>query len=415
MKLSSRFFLVGVVVALILVLVASWPTTAVAGGQFDKKPDVGTITSDVYGTVDGVEVLEYTLTNAKGMEVKIITYGGIITSIKVPDRRGKMANVALGFDNLDDYVTKNPYFGCITGRYANRIAKGQFTLDGTNYCLDVNNPPNSLHGGVKGFDKQVWTVVEATAGQNGVVLKLHYLSLAGEGWDPVNNNNPTCTGAKGYPGNLDTFVTYTLTNRNEIRMDYVAETDAPTVVNLTNHTYWNLAGEGEGDIYDHILMLNADKYTPVDATLIPTGAIPPVKGTPFDFRKPKPVADGIRSDHEQIVFGRGFDHNWVLSRRSVNDKKLILAATLREPRSGRLLEVWTTEPGIQFYAGNFLDGTLYGTSHRAYRQGDGLALETQHFPDSPNKPDFPSTVLRPDDTYQTTTIFKFKVHHGSDD
>jgi aldose 1-epimerase len=330
----------------------------------------------------------------------------------VPDRQRNMANVALGFDNLGDYETKSPYFGCITGRYANRIAEGQFTLDGTTYCLDINNPPNSLHGGLKGFDKQVWEVEEATAGPDGVVLKLHYLSLAGEGWDPVDNNNPTCTGEKGYPGNLDTYVTYTLTDKNEIRMDYQATTDAPTVVNLTNHTYWNLAGEGEGDINDHILFLNADRYTPVDSTLIPTGDLPSVEGTPFDFRKPKPLSDGIRSDHQQIVFGRGFDHNWVLERKSPDDTSLILAAAMCEPTSGRVLKVFTTEPGIQFYAGNFLDGTLYGTSGRAYRQGDGLALETQHFPDSPNHPDFPSTVLRPGETYETTTIFKLEINHG---
>jgi aldose 1-epimerase len=404
MKPLTRFVFVAVVV-LALAFVALGPATA---------NDIGTITSEYYGTVDGQDVYEYTLTNTNKdpMEVKIITYGGIITSIKVPDRQRNMANVALGFDNLGDYETKSPYFGCITGRYANRIAEGQFTLDGTTYCLDINNPPNSLHGGLKGFDKQVWEVEEATAGPDGVVLKLHYLSLAGEGWDPVDNNNPTCTGEKGYPGNLDTYVTYTLTDKNEIRMDYQATTNAPTVVNLTNHTYWNLAGEGEGDINDHILFLNADRYTPVDSTLIPTGDLPSVEGTPFDFRKPKPIADGIRSDHQQIVFGRGFDHNWVLERKSPDDTSMILAAAMCEPTSGRVLKVFTTEPGIQFYAGNFLDGTLYGTSGRAYRQGDGLALETQHFPDSPNHPDFPSTVLRPGETYETTTIFKLEINHG---
>jgi aldose 1-epimerase len=413
MKSASRRALLGVVV-LTLILVALAPATPMAGQELQKGPRIGTITWQLYGTTSGgQDVYEYTLTNAnKRMEVKIITYGGIITSIRVPDRRGKLANVALGFDNLSDYETKSPYFGCITGRYANRIAKGSFTLDGTTYCLDVNNPPNSLHGGISGFDKKVWEVTKAEAGRNGVVLELHYLSLAGEGWDPVANNNPGCTGEKGYPGNLDVYVTYTLTNQNEIRMDYKATTDAPTVVNLTNHTYWNLAGEGQGDINDHVLMLNADRYTPVDATLIPTGELLDVGGTPFDFRQPKPIAKGLRSDHDQIVFGRGFDHNWVLSRPSFGNTSMILAAAMCEPTSGRVLKVLTTEPGIQFYSGNFLDGTLYGTSHRAYRQGDGLALETQHFPDSPNKANFPSTVLRPGETYETTTIFTLGVSYG---
>jgi aldose 1-epimerase len=415
MKLLSRFVLVGLVVLLALALVAPWPTTVVAGDMAGKKPPVGTITSAFYGTTAGDEdVYEYILTNVNGMEVKIITYGGIITSIKVPDRKHDMANVALGFSNLQDYETKNsPYFGAIIGRYGNRIAEGVFTLGETTYCLDINNPPNSLHGGFEGFDKQVWEVEDASASSEGVVLKLHHLSPAGSGWTDTEAN-PYCPegGVYGYPGNLDTYVTYTLTDQNEIRMDYMATTDATTVVNLTNHSYWNLVGEGTGTIYDHLLMIGADRYTPDDPTLIPTGELAPVEGTPFDFRVPKPVADGIRSDHPQIVIGRGFDHNWVLNRPSFDDTSLILAAAMCEPTSGRVLQVWTTEPGIQFYAGNFLDGTLYGTSHRAYRQGDGLALETQHFPDSPNHPDFPSTELLTDQTYQTTTIFKLSVNHG---
>jgi aldose 1-epimerase len=366
----------------------------------------GQISSEFYGTTsDGQDVYEYTLTNAnkRGIEVKIITYGGIITSIKVPDKWGNKENVALGFDNLQDYETKNPYFGCITGRYANRIALGRFEVDGVTYCLDINNDPNSLHGGFVGFDKKVWEVTKAEVGAEGVVLELHYLSLAGEGFE----GDMCADGEPGYPGNLDVYVTYTLTDKNMLVMDYNATTDAATVVNLTNHTYWNLAGEGEGDINDHILMINADNYTPVDPTLIPTGDLPPVFGTPFDFTKPKPIADGLRSDFEQVVIGRGFDHNWVLNRPSPDDESMILAASLCELGSRRRLNVWTTEPGIQFYAGNFLDGTLYGPSGRAYRQGDGLALETQHYPDSPNQPGFPSTVLRPGETYETTTIFEF--------
>ena len=440
MKQLSRF--VVVVVVLGMALLAIGPASA---------SDAGTLTKEFYGTTAGGEdVYEYTLTNANGMEVKIITYGGTITSIMAPDHQGDMANVTLGFDNLQDYETKSPYFGCITGRYANRIANGKFELDGKTYCLDRNNGQNSLHGGIKGFDKMVWEVTKEITNEKGAVgIELHYLSKAGEGWDPTLNNNQGCIdagGLRGYPGDLDVYVTYRLTDKNEIRMDYKATTTAPTVLNLTNHTYWNLMGEGEGDINDHILSINADKFTPVDATLIPTG-IEPVAGTPFDFRQPKPISDGLRSDHPQVIFGRGWDHNWVLNRQS-GDKSLMLAATLREPANdvdkdddisqqqsegigpiddleasaaghgwpgGIILQVWTTEPGIQFYSGNFLDGSVYGTSHRAYRQGDGLALETQHYPDSPNHPNdpaWPSTVLRPGETYESTTIFKLGAHYG---
>jgi aldose 1-epimerase len=389
MKPVIRILFVAVIV-LGLVFVAPAPTAALQGGTIDKE---------LYGTTaDGIDVWEYTLTNHKMMEVKIITFGGIITSIKVPDRDGNWENVALGFDNLQDYETKNPYFGCITGRYANRIAEGQFTLDGVTYQLGINNPPNHLHGGLKGFDKQVWEVTDEFIRAQKVGIELHYLSPDGD---------------QKYPGALDVTVTYTLTDDNAIRMDYLATTDAPTIVNLTNHTYWNLAGEGEGPIYDHLLRINASSYTPVDPTLIPTGAIEPVEGTPFDFRRYKPIADGIRSNHPQIMIGRGFDHNWVLNRPDPEDETMIRAATLIEPDSGRLLRIRTTEPGIQFYSGNFLDGTLYGPSGRAYRQGDGLALETQHYPDSPNHPNFPPVVLRPGETYQTTTIFQLSVWRDS--
>ena len=411
MKLSNRVALFSVLVVVALALVISVSVIAAKGG--------GTISVREYGTTaDGQEVSEYTLTNGeknkKAMEVKIITYGGIITSIEVADQKGEMANVSLGFDNLLDYETKNPYFGCITGRYANRIALGRFTLDteegAKTYCLDINNDPNSLHGGFVGFDKKVWEVLDAYVGSEGPVLELYYHSLAGEGFE--GDTCPFDGGVPGYPGNMDVYVTYTLSG-NKLRMDYEATTDAPTVVNLTNHNYWNLAGEGEGDINDHILMLNADRYTPVDPTLIPTGDLPSVDGTPFDFRTPKPISDGIRSDHEQIVIGRGFDHNWVLNRESPDDETMILAASLCEPESRRRLDEWTTEPGIQFYAGNFLDGTLYGPIGHAYRQGDGLALETQHYPDSPNQPDFPSTVLRPGETYETSTIYELLINRGN--
>jgi aldose 1-epimerase len=307
-------------------------------------------------------------------------------------------------------VTKNStYFGAIIGRYGNRIAKGRFTLNSVTYCLDANNGVNSLHGGGKGFDKQVWTVTNQIHRPDAVGIELHYVSPAGEGWTG-NFPNAAClsTDVKGYPGTLDTYVTYTLNDKNQIVIDYKATTDAPTIVNLTNHSYWNLAGEGTGTIYDHLLMLNAKQYTPVDSTLIPTGALPPVAGTPFDFQKPKLVADGIRSNDQQVVFGKGFDHNWVLNPPKGNEP-LNLAATLYEPDSGRVLNIRTDQPGIQFYAGNFLDGSLYGTSGHSYRQSDGLALETQHYPDSPNHSNFPSTELDPGQTYQTRTIFELGV------
>jgi aldose 1-epimerase len=386
MKILSRIFFVAVAMSLLIALVGPGVRPAAASGTIIKNP---------YGvTADGIPVDEYTLTNAHHMEVKIITYGGIITSVKVPDRKGQFTNVVLGFDNLQGYEGMTTYFGCITGRYANRIAEGKFTLDGVTYQLDINNPPNHLHGGFKGFDKQVWVVTKQIIEPNAVGIELHYLSPDGD---------------QKYPGALDTYVTYRLTDKNSIRIDYKATTSKPTIVNLTNHSYWNLKGEGECDINDHILKINADYYTPDNATLIPTGEIAPVAGTPFDFRMPKPISKGLRSDDPQVVIGRGWDHNWVLKRPSPEDKSLIFAASVYEQKSGRVLEIWTTEPGIQFYSGNFLDGTSYGTSHRAYRQGDGLALETQHFPDSPNHANFPSTVLRPGQTYETTTIFKLKV------
>jgi aldose 1-epimerase len=351
-----------------------------------------TITAQAYGTTaDNIAVEEYTLSNQQGMKVKIITYGGIITSIRVPDRNGFFENVALGYDNLPQYETENLYFGAIIGRYGNRIGNAKFTLAGKTYPLFVNNGANSLHGGAKGFDKRVWSAKPSEV-KNGVALELRYTSPDGE---------------EGYPGKLDVTVVYTLTNDNDLQIDYTATADAATVVNLTNHSYFNLAGNGTGTIYDHIMMLNANHYTPVDGGLIPTGEIAPVTGTPFDFTMPKKIGAQLRDAHEQIVLGRGYDHNFVLNRPAGDKTSMVLAARVYEPDMGRVMEVWTKEPAVQFYTGNFMDGTRIGSSGKLYRQGDAFALETQHFPDSPNKPDFPPTVLRPGETYQTTTTYKF--------
>jgi aldose 1-epimerase len=387
---KRRIFLVAAVSLAVVAATATAALSAVTATAAGCSPS---ISKAPFGSTGGQAVDRYTLRNCKDMEVKILTYGGILQEINVPDRKNKIANVTLGFDNLEDYVTKSPYFGCITGRYANRIALGQFTLDGVTYQLPINNPPNSLHGGFVGFDKHIWAATPFTTSKT-VGLVLEFTSPDGD---------------QGYPGTLTTKVTYTLTQQNEIVMDYEATTDAPTIVNLTNHAYWNLQGEGTSAIYDHVLELNAPSYTPVDPTLIPTGAIDPVAGTPFDFTKATAIGDRIRNGDEQLVIGRGYDHNWVLDRPSPTDTKLILAARVKEPDSGRVLSIYTTEPGIQFYSGNFLDGTLVGTSGHMYRQGDGFALETQHYPDSPNHANFPSTVLRPGETYKTQTIYQLST------
>jgi aldose 1-epimerase len=355
------------------------------------------------------------------MTVKILTYGGIIQELDVPDRNGQEANVTLGFKDLagytsPEYLKSNPYFGAIIGRYGNRIGPvdrvaGQppgFTLGGNTYTLDANNGAASLHGGFEGFNRKVWNAEAIDTGKT-VGVKLTYHSPAGEGCTPSMNPTP-CT---GYPGDLDVEVDYTLDNRNALKMHYTATTSAPTVINLTNHAYWNLAGEGSGTIYDHQLLLNADHYTPVDASLIPTGDLPPVAGTPFDFTSFHAIGERIRLGDPQLKIGRGYDHNWVLNAPK-RSGKLNLAGILVEPSSGRQLTILTQEPGIQFYSGNFLDGTLYGASDRQYRQGDGLALETQHFPDSPNHASFPSTRLDPGQTYDTTTVYAFSAgdKHG---
>lgn len=338
---------------------------------------------------DGTEISLYTLTNALGTKMTVTNYGGIIVSLLTEDKDGNFEDVVLGFDSLSQYEKSNPFFGCIVGRYGNRIAKGKFQLDGQTYNLAINNDPNHLHGGLKGFDKVVWTASDSR-GPNGAVLKLSYTSKDME---------------EGYPGNLATEVTYTLTNDNELKIDYKATTDKKTIVNLTNHSYFNLSGNTKTDILDHELMLAASKFLPVDKTLIPTGQLQDVKGTPFDFTKPMPVGARINDNHPQIQNGLGYDHCWVFDKTDIASA----AATVYDSASGRFLEMFTTEPSVQFYSGNFLNGTLTGKYDTVYKKRMGLCLETQHYPDSPNRPSFPTTVLNPGDVYKSQTIYKFSV------
>ena len=332
----------------------------------------------------------YTLKNRGNMEVQITNFGGIVTSIKVPDRSGRVADVVLGFKNLDDYLKPHPSFGTAVGRFANRIARGRFTLNGVEYKLAINNGENHLHGGIKGFDDVFWTAeqINTLAGPG---VRLTYLSKDGE---------------EGYPGNLQVTMTYTLTHRNELRIDYVATTDKDTVINLTHHSYFNLAGEGNGDILSHRLKINAARFTPTDAGSIPTGELRSVRGTPFDFLMPHAIGERINGDDEQLKFGNGYDHNFVLNGAI---GRLRQAAVATDPSSGRIMEVWTTEPGIQLYTGNFLDGTLVGKSGTAYQRRMGFCLETQHYPDSPNKPNFPTTTLKKGATFKSTTIYRFSA------
>ncbi|SDO20128.1 aldose 1-epimerase [Streptomyces sp. cf386] len=359
-------------------------TIGTAHGTGGNKP-----VKSLFGTLaDGTKVYSWSLANG-GTRMKVLSYGGIVQSLEIPDRRGRLANVSLGFDNIEDYVAKSPYFGALIGRYGNRIGKGQFSIDGKAYQVNVNDGVHSLHGGAKGFDKHVWDIEPFTKGSD-VGLYLYYTSVDGE---------------MGYPGTLKVKVTYTLTRHGDWRIDYEATTDKATVVNLTSHVYWNLAGEGSGTIENHELKIAASRYTPVDSGLIPTGEPAPVAGTPFDFRRTKAIGEDLREANQQLLYGKGIDHNWVLDKGISPRPEWI--ATLKDPSSGRTLRMATTEPGLQFYSGNFLDGTLVGPSGRTYRQGDALCLETQHFPDSPNKPAFPSTLLRPGQTYRSTTVHSF--------
>jgi aldose 1-epimerase len=374
-----------------------WSTFALMGAltlacltQAFAQKETSKVKKQAYGKMpNGAAVELYTLTNAKGMQAGIITYGGTVVSLTAPDRNGKYADIVLGMDDLAGYMKATAFFGALIGRYGNRIGHAQFTLEGKVYKLPANDGPNTLHGGPAGFDKHVWSAVPGSSA-DGETLELTYVSKDGE---------------EGFPGTLTSKVVYTLTAKNELKIDYSATTDKPTVVNLTNHSYFNLAGQGEGDILAHEVMIDAARFTPVDATLIPTGELRPVAGTPFDFTKPTAVGARIEAADEQIKFGMGYDHNWVLNKGAGG---LTKAAEVHEPKSGRVMEVWTTEPALQFYTGNFLDGTLHGKGKTYVRRG-ALCMETQHYPDSPNQPSFPSTELKPGATYRTTTVYRFSA------
>ena len=398
-RCAGRGFSRAVVVALALAtqVVCGSPTPADRRDAQPAPAKTATLVSSPFGrTPDGIAIDVFTLTNANGVEVRTIPYGAIIVSLRVPDRSGQLGDVVLGFDTFDDYITKKPpYFGAIVGRYGNRIAKGRFTLDGKTYQLATNNGPNHLHGGVKGFDKLVW----------------HGEAFNRDGNVGVVYTVTSPDGDEGYPGTLNVRVTYTLTPANELTVDYDATADKATPVNLTQHSYFNLAGDGSGDILGHELTIDADRYTPVDETLIPTGELAPVEGTPFDFRKATAIGARIGAEHTQLRYGGGYDHNWVLnsSTSSAPGAPPVHAARVVDPKSGRTLDISTTEPGLQFYAGNFLDGTITGKSGHVYKHRNGLCVETQHFPDSPNHQNFPSTILRPGARYQSRTVFAFGV------
>ena len=371
----------------------------VHGSAESPSDDARGVEKSVFGQLpDGRQVDVYRFTNANGIEMRVINYGGIILSLKTPDVQGELDDIVLGFDALDEYLSDeyrqaNPYFGALIGRYGNRIADGQFSLDGETHTLASNDGDNHLHGGQQGFDRVLWQA-EPFENDEGAGLVLRYTSEDGE---------------EGYPGRLETEVTYTLTDTDELLVDYRATTDKATPVNLTQHSYFNLEGEGSGSILDHHLMINADAFTPVDDTLIPTGEIRPVEGTPFDFTQPTPIGERIEKDNEQLTFGKGYDHNFVLAEQAASPSEPVLAARVWEPDSGRLLEIATTEPAIQFYSGNFLAGDLTGKRGQAYEHRSGFALETQHYPDSPNQVDFPSTILEPGETYRTRTIYRFSA------
>jgi len=378
--MKLRFVLLTTLVACTL---ATWCVAAEVKSTMKRQP---------FGQLrDGREVDLYTLTNKNGMEVTITNFGGIVVSLKVPDRAGKIEDVVLGYDSLDGYLTNKAFFGATIGRYGNRIGHATFTLDGKTHTLPKNDGDNTLHGGPEGFNKRLWTARDVSDSR-GPALELTYLSKDGE---------------EGFPGNLSAKVVFTLTNTDELVIDYSATTDKDTVVNLTNHSYFNLAGQGNGDVLQHSLKIPGNKITAVDAALIPTGELRPVTGTPFDFTRATPIGERINQDDPQIKIGKGYDHNWVLA--SGGRAAPALVAEVYEPNSGRVLQVLSTEPGLQFYSGNFLDGTIRGKGGKLYKHRFGFCLETQHFPDSPNHLSFPSTELKPGETYATTTMFKFST------
>jgi aldose 1-epimerase len=363
-------------------------------GSLSSQAMRGTIRKQSFGKTNGGEQIDlYSLSNQKGMEVSITNFGATIVALRVPDRAGKPADVVLGFDTLEGYENGKSYFGATVGRYANRIGGGTFSINGKTYTLPKNNGNNTLHGGIIGFNKKVWEAREI-ATKDGAGLELSYLSADGE---------------EGFPGNLSVRVVFTVpADRNELKIDYTATTDKDTVLNLSNHSYFNLAGEGNGDILDHVMTLHAKQFTPVDKTLIPTGDLRDVAGTPMDFNTATAIGKRINDNYEQLIFGKGYDHNWVLAR-SGDGKGLTIAADAYDSKSGRTLEVLTTEPGVQFYSGNFLDGSAKGKGGKAYGQRAAFCLETQHFPDSPNHPNFPSTLLKPGAVFRSETVFRFSA------
>lgn len=386
MKLKKAASMINFVVAISLLSVAT--------AEAQVRTRKASVTKQSFGQAEGRNVDLYTLTNAHGVEAKITNYGGIVVSLRVPDRAGRFDDVVLGYDSIDDYMKGKSYQGALIGRYGNRIGKGRFTLNGVGYQLALNNGENALHGGVKGFDKVVWNAKPREL-MSGPGLELTYESHDGE---------------EGYPGNLSVKVNYTLTNNNELKIDYFATTDKDTIVNLTHHSYFNLAGAGNGDILNHRLMLAANRFTPTDAGSIPYGELRSVKGTPFDFTTATTIGSRINQDDEQLKFGHGYDHNWVLNGPRGTLRRV---ATVSEDTTGRTMEVWTTEPGIQFYSGNYLDGTPTGKGGKIYPKRSGFCLETQHFPDSPNKSNFPSTVLRKGRAFRSTTIYRFGAGKGA--